>query len=269
MTTPPQTKETPASKKLGEDISFGMQQTFACWATDFIDPYIGKWIQDKYKDDKHNGTLAHTWGGEIVGDSAAFVMYLGVQQLAPEPVHWLKRAAKACLNPLYEWTGRKHLKQWAIHHDIDEDSDAYKRKMEAWKDFQSDNFAKSSVITVSSIAANVATQKLMGNTHKLSIITASKVIGAAITMSTMLGVRFVIPKTTQQLDEELSDNYFAPLIRKTQKLFGTRPDPVPVRAPHKEHMDEAVLYKEEQPPSYAKKIREEKNLMAGNAMLAG
>jgi hypothetical protein len=74
---------------------------------------------------------------------------------------------------------------------------------------------------------NVATQKAMGNTHKLSVITASKVFGAAITMVTMLGLRYFIPKTTSQLDDELNDRYFTPAIRKTQALFGAQAEDAP------------------------------------------
>jgi len=214
-------------QKFGQDIAFGMQQTLACWATDFIDPYVGKWFQDFFKDDQHQGTLKHTWGGEIIGDSAAFFMFLGVQQFLPQPVQWLKHAAKKCLNPLYNWTGKRSLKSWAEQEHVVEKSEAYQSKLEEWKEFQADNFAKSSVISVSSIAANVVTQKAMGNTHKLAVITASKIAGAAITMAAMLGLRFTIPRSTRQLDEELSERYFSPLIRKTQEMLGAAPDKAP------------------------------------------
>jgi|GEM_PF-978330 len=272
------------AEKLGEDISFGLQQTLACWATDFIDPYVSNWFQAKYKvEGKHEGNLKHTWAGEIVGDSAAFFVFLGVQRYLPEPMHWFTRSVKKCLNPFYEWTGKKSLKSWADHHGLSEDSETYKHKLEEWKEFQADNFARSSVISVSSVAANVATQKAMGNTHKLSVITGSKLIGAAITMATMLGLRMAIPKTTKELDEELSARYFTPLIRKTQKMMGAKVEE-PARHTHKDgehhphHHDEkseythslhvndypAVMVNSEELPvpdeilKYSQKIREEK-----------
>jgi hypothetical protein len=229
------TTATKHVSSLGEDISFGMQQTLACWATDFIDPYIGKWFQDKYKDDHHQSSLSHTWGGEIIGDSAAFFMFLGVQRLCPEPMHWFKEGVKKAFDPFYDRLGKKSIRHWAYEHSIDEDSERYRRKLDEWKDFQADNFAKSSVITVSSVAANIATQKAMGNTHTLSTIAASKVIGAAITMGTMLGIRFAIPKTTHELDEELNERYFSPLIRKTQKLVGAKVDPIPKKQPPEQY----------------------------------
>lgn len=222
---PQKTKRTDTREKFGEDISFGIQQTLACWATDFIDPYVGKLIQDKFKDDSHSSTMAHTWGGEIIGDTAAFFTFLAVQKYLPQPVEWLKSAAAKLGNGFYDWAGKRSLSGWAREQHIDPNSDAYKKKLEEWKDFQADNFAKSSVISVSSIALNVATQKAMGNTHKLSVITMSKVIGAAITMASMLGLRVLIPKTTKELDEELSKKYFTPVIRATQRAFGAKDAP--------------------------------------------
>lgn len=210
--------------QLGEDIAFGLQQTLACWATDFIDPYVGKWFQDKFRSDHHHGTLAHTWGGEIIGDTAAFFAFLGVRQFMPQSVDWLKSAALHMGDGFYEKTGKKSLASWAKMHHVDEKSDAYRKKLQEWKDFQADNFAKASVISASSVVLNVATQKALGNTHTLPVITASKLVGAAITMASMLGLRFLIPKTTKELDDELSDKYFNPVIRKTQRLFGATTD---------------------------------------------
>lgn len=211
-----------AVDEFGKDISFGLGQTFFCWATDFLDPFICKWFMDQHQDHHHHGTLAHAWGGEIIGDTAAFFAYLGVRRFLPQPVEWLKDAARTAGDGFFERTGRKSLKVWAEDHHVPVDSGAYQKKLEEWKEFQADNFAKSSVISVSSVVLNVATQKAMGNTHKLSVITGGKLIGAAVTMAGMLGLRYVIPKTMEQVDEELSDRYFAPLIRKTQRLFGAR-----------------------------------------------
>lgn len=211
-------------QQFGEDIAFGIQQTFACWGTDFIDPFVGKWFMDKYQDDHHHGTLTHTWGGEIIGDTAAFFAFLGVRQYFPQSLTALKHAARQLGDGFYERAGHKSLDSWAQKHHIAKDSEAYRQELENWKDFQADNFAKSSVISVSSVALNVATQKAMGNTHKVSVITTGKLIGAAITMASMLGLRFLIPQSTKELDRELSEKYFTPVVRRTQRLFGAPPD---------------------------------------------
>lgn len=214
----------PASPRdrLGEDIAFGLQQTLACWGTDFIDPYVGKWFQDKFKDHHHHSTMAHTWGGEIVGDTAALFAFLGIRQLAPGVIEGMKAAVRTGGDGVLERMGKKSLRGWAQEHGVAEDSDAYRAHLEQWKDFQADNVAKSTVISASSVVLNVGAQKAMGNTHTLPVIAGSKVVGAAITMGAMLGLRFTIPQTTRALDDELSKKYFTPLIRKTQRLFGAK-----------------------------------------------
>lgn len=209
---------------LGKDIAFGIQQTIACWATDFIDPYVSKWFQDKFKSQHHHGTLAHTWGGEIVGDTTAFFSFLAVRKFFPQAIDWIRHGAETLGAGFYERSGKKSLRSWAQDHHLHEDSPEYQKKLAEWKHFQSDNFAKSSVITIGSIVFNVMTQKAMGNTHTLPVITGSKLTGAAITMAGMLGLRFVAPDATRALDDELNQRYFNPLIHKTQKLFGVTPD---------------------------------------------
>jgi hypothetical protein len=205
---------------LGEDIAFGLQQTLACWGTDFIDPYVGKWFQDKFKDHDHSSTHAHTWGGEIIGDSAAFFAFLGVRRYAPGMIDAIKGTVRATGDGVLDKLGKRSLRAWAQENGVSQDSPEYKLQMEEWKEFQADNIAKSSIITGSSVVLNVATQKAMGNSHTLGVITASKVVGAAITMASMLGLRYFVPKTTKQLDDELNERYFTPAIRATQKAFG-------------------------------------------------
>ena len=115
------------------------------------------------------------------------------------------------------------------------------KKLEEWKEFQADNLAKSSVVAIASTALNVWVQKSKmfatgfgkmtnqpewePNAHSWKAVAVSKISGAVITMATMMGLRFALPKTTKEWDEELSERYFTPLIRKTQKLFGAEVTP--------------------------------------------
>ena len=96
------------SKKFGEDIAFGIQQTLACWATDFIDPYVGAKIQQKMEPDVGDEKeLKHAWIGEIVGDTAALFVFLGVQRFIPQPVQWFKGIVKSLGDGFLEKSGRK------------------------------------------------------------------------------------------------------------------------------------------------------------------
>ena len=223
--------------KLGKDISYGMQQTLACFATDFIDPFVGEKIQQKLEPGKP--TLDLNWAGEIAGDTAALFAFLGVQKYAPGITHSLSKITRPMFEKVYEKSGRKHLK--LLHYTPG--TPEYDQKLKEWKDTQSDNMGKTSVIAGGSILFNVGTQKLMGNPRKLWVITVGKLVGAAITMALMMGLRAGIPRTTQQLDDELNDRYFSPVIRKTQKLLGTSVDekPEPLHD-HKSRMHDGKSY---------------------------
>lgn len=219
--------ETTLAKKqsrLGEDLSFGLQQTLFCWATDFIDPVVSKWFQDKYKDHDHASTHVHTVGGEVIGDSAALFAFLGVRQFVPGIVDGIKSTTRAMGGGILNTLGDRSLRVWRTDNNISKDSKEYQNALENWKDFQADNFAKSSIVTVSSVGLNVAAQKALGNTHTWGTIFQSKLIGAAITMAAMMGARYVAPKSTKQLDDELNERYFTPAINVTQRVLGLEKD---------------------------------------------
>lgn len=212
-----------ARKKFGEDIAFGIQQTAACWATDFIDPIVGEKIQHRLGD-AAKMPKGSTWVGEVVGDSAAFFTFLGIQKFAPIITRTLHKISRKLFDGFIEKGAKGHLKHWAKEHNVAIDSPEYNKEMEAYKEFQADNIAKSFIISAASIGLNVGTQRAIGNENKIWVIAVAKIAGALITVAGMLGLRFVLPQTTRKLDDELSQRYFSPLIQKTQKLFGAEVD---------------------------------------------
>jgi hypothetical protein len=228
-------KHTKQQKQLGEDIAFGVQQSLACMATDFLEAPINDWVQRQNATAQHQGTLWQNYVGEFAGNAGSLLTFLGLRQFFPQSVEWIKHSSRALFDGFYDKVGRRSLKRWAQAHHVEVDSDKYQEKLAEWKDFQADNFAKSSVIQVSSLAFNVVGQKAVGNTHKASTILLGKLAGGVLTMAAVLGFRLVAPKTAKQFDEELSDRYFTPLVHKTQKLLGADEkdpeQPSPVRGP--------------------------------------
>lgn len=210
------------NQQFGEDIAFGLEQTLLCLSTDFIDPYIAQWMQEKDKGGGH-GTIKQNWIGEIAGDLSAFFGFLALRGLFRPAFDSARDGAQSLLEPVYDWLGRKEMKL-AKGAPLDA---MQAEKLEQWKSYQADNLVKSSVVSAVSIGANVATQRAIGNTHSWKVILTSKLVGAAITMSGMLGLRLGLPHTMKSLDSELSRRYFAPVITATQKAFGVA-SPTPV-----------------------------------------
>lgn len=213
-------RDLPKDKRFGREISYGIQQTFACWATDFIDPVLGMWIQNKWGDKSHKATASHTFGGEFFGDTAALGVYLFSKRVLTAPVDWSIAVTKKICDPLLDWAGRRTLSQWREKHRVAEDDARYRRKLEMYKDFQAENIVDTGIIGSSSVVLNVATQRVLGNRQSYGIMLASKMAGALITMAGMLGLRTALPSATKTLDDELSARYFSPVIRFTKRLFG-------------------------------------------------
>lgn len=251
--------ETIDRHKFGQDIAFGVEQTIACWATDFIDPWVGAKVQEKFEPRVGNGDeLKYAWAGEIAGDLAAFFSFVGAQRFMPQLAEGIKRVIKPVIAPLYERSGHKSLRHWAEEHGISEDSAEYRQKLEEYKDFQTESLAKSSVVAAGSIGFNVATQKAIGNPHKLWVITAAKVAGASLTVGLMMGLRFLLPRTMHNLDEELGERYFSPIARRFQKLFGGEvtesPEPHHHHGHHEGHKNETP---DNHPPVFKAGVFEE------------
>lgn len=210
-------------QRIGREIAFGIQQTLACWATDFIDPYVGKWFQNKYGNQEHKVTGAHTWGGEIFGDSAAFFAYMFVKRVFTAPMDALTTRVKNLFDSTYTKMGNKALKPWMKQAHIDPDSAEYKQKLEDYKKFQAENLVDTGIIATAATSINVVAQRqLFGNRQGYGLILASKLIGASATMATMLGLRTALPTTMKSLDDELSQRFFSKVVYGVKKLFGVK-----------------------------------------------
>ncbi len=205
---------------LGEDIAFGIQQTATCLATDFIDPFVGAWVQKRLGGREHTSTLAHTITGEVAGDGAALVIFIALQKTCPSITQHIQQFAAKHFAKTYEKMAESSVRPWAEKHNISPDSEEYCRKIEEWKNFQASNFAKSSVISIGSIISNVVVQKWAGNPNNITTITASKAIGAAITMGSVLGMRAAFPHATHKLDKEMNRRFISPIIEKTRHMLG-------------------------------------------------
>lgn len=215
------------SRKLAEDITFGVQQTVACTLIDIVgDPYIGDKVQNRLAKEQA-GQDTHTRKAEFIGDGSAFFIFLGVQRFFPSITKGIKQAVKPLLDPIYEKIGTNRLKEWAERHHIDPKSDAFRKKLDEWKDSQAETFAKTSVMSAASVVTNVAAQKAMGNDRKAWIIAAGKLVGATVTMGATLSLRAFAPRTMHKIDKRMNNYIALPLVEKTKGLFGVSGYAVP------------------------------------------
>lgn len=207
-------------QQLGQDIAFGVQQTLACWATDAIDPPLSKFIQNRFGDQEHKVTNKHVWYGEILGDSAALFEFVALKKLFRSPIEKLTQGVEKAFDPIFDKIGRGHVAAWAEQHHLAQDDPKYLERVQSEKDFTAHAAVDSGIVATGATLSNVAVQKMAGNHQPFKIILLSKLAGASITMSLMLGLRTGLPRTTKHLDKELNDRYFDKVVRFFQKAAG-------------------------------------------------
>ncbi|MDX2074016.1 MAG: hypothetical protein SFX19_06600 [Alphaproteobacteria bacterium] len=217
--------------RFGRQIAYGIQQTIACWATDFIDPPVSKFLQNTFGNKKYHVTNAHTFGGEAIGDTAAFGIYLFAKRFFGKPIDGVIGGVKRLANPILAKMGKSAIKPWAETHGVEEGDARYQQKLEEYKDFQSENMVDSSIISAAATGVNVLAQRQLGNQQKYTTILGSKVVGATLTLGLMAGLRVLFPTSTRTLDDEISDRYSSKLIKWTKKTLGVKEeDPAEILA---------------------------------------
>lgn len=208
------------NKQLANDIVYAGTQFAACTVLDLaIDPVINKHVQDRLAP-SFKGQEVHARKAELAGDAMASLIFLGLQRWLPGVVKGIKKAVKPLLNPIYEKVGNNRLQEWAGRHDVDPASQKFRDKLDEWKDQQSENFAKSTVIAGASVVTNVATQIALGNKRPALVITAGKLVGATVTMGAILTVRALAPRAMHKVDKNINKYVAMPLVTGAQKVFG-------------------------------------------------
>lgn len=208
------------NKQLADDIVYAGTQFAACTVLDLaIDPVINKYVQDKLAP-SFKGQEVHARKAELAGDASASLIFIGLQKYFPGVVNSIKKAVKPLLDPIYEKIGDNRLQEWAGRHGIKHESKEFRDKLDEWKDQQAGNFAKTAVISGTSVITNVATQVALGNKRSIAVITAGKLVGATVTMGAVLGVRALAPRMMHKVDKRINKYVALPLISGTQKLFG-------------------------------------------------
>lgn len=223
--TPPSQEELrkqDKDRRFGRDIAYGIQQTFACWVTDFIDPPVSKFLQNKFGNQRHKVTDAHTFGGEFIGDSAALGIFLFAKRCLRGPIDGLISTVKSVANPWLTKMGKGAIKPWAEAHAVHEGDSRYEKKLEEYKDFQSENIVDSTIISASATGVNVLAQRQLGNKQTYTTILGSKMVGATLTLGLMGALRLIFPTSTKALDDEISDRYSSKLVKFTKKMFGVK-----------------------------------------------
>ncbi len=217
--TPQELEAAKTPQEKAADIAYTLNHTIVCTATDFIDPFIGDFIQ------KHLGNesqLKNCWKAEVIGDFGAIPLTVGMQRLFPS----LMKGIGELLEPVFSSSFRKGAqregKAWALRHGYSLDSQKYKDRVERIYNYEVTHLPQALVWTCSSIALNVTAQKMLHNPAPIAHIFAGKLGGAALTAGIAVGGRSLFPYHAEKWDKLLSDKLLLPVEEKIEKNWVNR-----------------------------------------------
>lgn len=213
-----------------EDIAYTINHTIACTATDFIDPFIGTATQKmlgkrlnlhgEHAHDHKQGGLNYTFAGELVGDFGSVPVTIALQRHAPKLMSGLGKGLEKVAAPVFRRTAESTALREAKAFGGEVDAEAVKARADALYTHEIKHLPLAAVWTASSIAMNVATQKLLGNQAPTSHILAGKGAGIAFSSGLTVGLRALIPAKAQAWDKFSSEKLYLPATKKIGKLFG-------------------------------------------------
>ncbi|GEM_PF-1996979 len=203
----------PVSPQLrGEAMSYAVQSAVYNLGANFFEPYINYRVQKHYSQNNFThpdaGSYKQNLVGEFVGDIAGSSTLILAEALCPEQLHSMTRKIRSWVDPVYVSVAHKIF-------SADKDHPDYEQKIKEWTTFQERNLVRSAIIATAGIAGNIATQKLLlGNPAPTKLILAGKLISTTLTTSIGLTTRIAFPEQIQSVDNWMSKNIFAPLMKE-------------------------------------------------------
>lgn len=267
-------KDDAAAPARAEDAAYLINHVIACTVTDFIDPYVGSATQKMlgrrfsvgcgeghehfgqwhaHAPDAH-GKLGHSWLGELAGDFLSVPVALGVQRFAPRLVEGLRKGLETAAGPLMRKSAERSARRQAQAFGQTPDETLVKARAQEIYGHEMQHLPLAAIWTASSVAINIATQKLAGNSAPLWQITAGKMAGTAVSSGATVGLRMLAPQTAQRWDAFSSEKLWLPATRKIGALFGVDGETVD-RMAEKQH---ALKQQAAKPQSWAQRAQAER-----------
>lgn len=178
---------------------------------------------DRHAPDSH---LTHWWLGEVIGDFGAVPVTIAFQRYAPGFMSGIRNLLEPVLGPFFKIGANMSARSWASKQGLGTQSDACKKKADEIYEHEVRHLPQALLWTASSIAINLTTQRLLGNTAPLWQLAAGKAAGASISAGLVVGGRALMPQTARQWDGWTSKNIFLPMTKVLGSWAGITEDDV-------------------------------------------
>jgi hypothetical protein len=157
-------------------------------------------------------SLKHWLVGEAVGDVGAVVVTLAAQKVAPEAMATLSHGIERAVGGLYRASANRDAAGWAKTHGHTAYSQECADYGEKLYRHEVDHLGQAAVWTVSSVALNIASQKLITrNPLPIPEMLLYKSLGAMTTAGILVGGRGLLPNLFNRLDNITATRVFSPI----------------------------------------------------------
>lgn len=234
------TEAEKSAEHRAEDLAYTLNHAIACTVTDFIDPYVNQFIQNKGADyapnwlkpylakvhigcghdHGHQVTGWQVWMPEFAGDFGSVPIVLAAQRFAPGAMHTVEKMLEPVVGTAFHNGAEKASKRWADRNGIAYDSEEYKQHVEDIYHHEISHLPQAALWTISSIGINAVAQRMAGNKNPWAAMIAGKAGGALFTSGLVVGTRMFAPKTVQSWDQATSKHIIAPGTRMIGELVG-------------------------------------------------
>jgi len=216
------------ANELSTHISYTLNHALFCVLSDPVtDPIVSKFTQDLLQ--KHFPASGSTrepvspWKlglAEIAGDLLAVPLVVTAQCLFPHFMQNISKTAEPILGAFFKNGAERSARLWAARHDVALNSEAYQEKVQSIYKREMENVPKLLLWTVSSVAINICTQKLMKNDAPLWHMLVGKAAGAGVTALLSTLARGIAPGATDAIDQFTHQHIVHPVNKLVRNIFG-------------------------------------------------
>jgi hypothetical protein len=162
----------------------------------------------------------HYFKGEIIGDFVAVPLTIGVQRFFPG----FMKGLRSIFEPLLGWAfrmGANHSAQnWGKQQGLASDAPEVVARAEAMYQHEVSHLPQAVVWNMFAYPIGAIGQKMGGHGRSYPEIFKSKLVGAAVSNSILIGGRMLAPDAAEKWDQATGEKIFMPMTRTVGKLFG-------------------------------------------------
>ncbi len=167
-------------------------------------------------------TAGHYLEGEVIGDVAAVPLTIGVQRFFPNFMHGIRKLTE----PLFGWAFRaganRTARHWAQEQGLANSAPEVKAHAEEIYQHEISHLPQAVVWNMFAYPIGAVAQlKRSGyDLDHLPRILKSKLVGALVSNSILIGGRMIAPGAAQKWDAAMGERVLLPVGKKVGKLFG-------------------------------------------------